>query len=228
MAFKQDPKDPKSETPASSEGDGGQELDLKSSKQLADAGIEVTDWQAKYNGLVGSVKQLVAKHNTALAQKDAKIQELEGSVETLEALKPQAERAAELETQLAAEKANGSALDVKSKKQEVLLQYPVLTAPTKDGKPNPMYDVLMSANLEPEAFATKAAELAALDWSAGQPLRSGGTPPPPPPQGGLDTPDSWQQKALDAHEKFIRSGRKDKQAEKDEAEAWAKHRELSK
>jgi hypothetical protein len=231
MAFnqQQDPEKPAAGTKAPTEGDGGPDLDLQSSKQLAAAGIEIEDWKAKYDGIVGSTKQLVKKHQAALAAKESRIAELEQEVETLSALKPQAEQAAELQKQLDVEKATGAALDLKTKKQDVLLQYPVLTAPTKDGKPNPLLEVLMASNLEPEAFATKAAELAALDWAqqAGQNLGRGATPPPPPPQGGGDTPDAWQAKAMAAHEKFVASGRKDKAAQQEEAEAWAEYGRLT-
>lgn len=217
-------------TPPTTTAETGQPLtiDAESSKQLAQAGIVVENWQARYDGLVGSTRQLVEKFNGQIGAKDAEITRLNQAISDLNALKDKADSADALTTQLATATAEAATAAKKLQKQEVLMKHSSLLAKTKEGAQNPLIDIFMAADLPAEQLEAKAAELEALNWGAATvPPVGGGTPPPPPASQGQDTPDAWREKALEAHTKFITSGRKDKQAQADEEAAWAKHRELT-
>lgn len=218
-------------TNAATEPADGLGLDVQSSKQLAAAGVDVTDWKAKYDGLAGSAKQLTQKFNAQVAEREAQIESLTAQVADLSRqykdLKTTADAMPDLRVQLETVKAEHAKAVIDSQKQGVLLKYPQLLA-TRDGKPNPLLDVLMATNLPVDQLEAKVAEIAGLDW--GQATRSldGAVPPHATPAGNTDSIDAARNKALAAHERFIASKRKDTAAEREEQEGWAEFSRLSK
>lgn len=209
--------------------DDGLGLDAQSSKQLAAAGIEVTDWKAKYDGLVGSTKQLAQKFNEQTAKKDSEISGLTAQVADLSAqlkdLKVSADTLPDLRVQLETAKADHAKAVAEKDKQGVLLKYPQLLA-TKDGKPNPLLDVLMSSNMPLADLEAKVADIASLNWGSQGRSLDGGTPPQAPPAGVTDSIEVARAKANAAHDRFIASKNKDTAAAKEEQEAWAEFRRL--
>ena len=229
MALAPQTKPTPAATEAATDPADGLGLDTQSSKQLAAAGVEVTDWKAKYDGLAGSAKQLTQKFNAQVADRDAQIESLEARVADLSTqlkdLKTAADSVPELRVQLETAKAENAKATADNQKQGVLLKYPQLLA-TKDGKPNPLLDVLMAANMPVDQLEAKVAEIASLNWGAPARSLDGGIPPQAPPAGNTDSVEAARNKALAAHNKFIESKRKDSGAEKEEQEAWAEYRRL--
>ncbi len=219
-------------TPAATGASGGQGADdLLSSRELKEAGIDTTNWKAKYDGLVGSARNTIAKLQEQLSAKDLEISTRDQQIATLQAevaeLQGTVDGAKDLQTKLDAATAESQQAKDATARQAVLLKFPALLVPTKDGQPNPVIDLLMNANLPLDQLEAKAAQLAAGMVFGQGAAPAGATPPAAPPANdSAETADSLQRKALEAHEKFIRSGRKDKEAQAEEERCWAALRKL--
>jgi hypothetical protein len=112
-----------------------------------------------------------------------------------------------------------------------LTQYPtLLAAQTKaeDGTvSNAMLDLLMSSNLPIDQLKAKAEQLvSSLPRQTAQPT---GLPPmPTPAPTGNESAEELQAKAMDAHDRWIKSGRTDAAAKAESEKYWGLHREAKK
>lgn len=212
------------------------QADEQSSKELARLGVEVNDWKAKYDGLIGSSRARTNALNETIAGRDLTIAELQGKVATLEAQLAEAngkvEQLPALQTQLAEAQSSLTAATSQSNKQSLLIKFPNLLKGQSEDGTNPLVDLILSSGLPEEELAVKAQALAASWGNGSAPTipAAGGTPPPSPAAsgGGEETPTEVQVKALAAHDKYKASGFKDLEAKAEADRLWAKHRQLTK
>jgi hypothetical protein len=178
---------------------------------MANAGVnlDAIDWQAKYNGLVGTYKARTNQLGTEIDRLNLLNTELTDKVTQLQGqitdLTNKVNAANALQSQL--DTANGekqAALD-RANRLDLLTKFPtILAAQVKadDGTvSNPLLDIIMGSNLPIDDLKVKAAQLAA-SLQVAQPATTGGnTPPMPAPASGDESPEVLQQKAMDAHDR---------------------------
>jgi hypothetical protein len=196
--------------------------------------VDTTNWQAKYDGLVGTYRARTNELNTEVDRQKLLVQERDTKNAALEA------RVAELTAQLTAAnafkdqvttlEAEKSAANTKAERLELLTKYPaLLAAQTKadDGTvSNPMLDLLMSSNLPIDQLQAKAEQLAASLPRQNPPA---GTPPMPTPAAtGNETVEELQARAMEAHQRWITSGRTDADAKAESERYWGLHKEAKK
>jgi hypothetical protein len=240
------PDDPTTLTPAPTDSaatggatsQGNAAAPVQSSREMANAGVnlDAIDWQAKYNGLVGTYKARTNQLGTEIDRLNLLNTELTDKVTQLQGqitdLTNKVNAANALQSQL--DTANGekqAALD-RANRLDLLTKFPsILSAQVKadDGTvSNPLLDIIMGSNLPIDDLKTKAAQLAA-SLQVAQPATTGGNMPPmPAPVSGDESPEVLQQKAMDAHNRWIKSGKTDAEAKAEADRMWELHRKAKK
>jgi len=199
------------------------------------APVDTTDWKAKYDGLVGTYRARTNELSTEIDRQKLLVQERDARITALEAriaeLTAQLATANTFKDQVTALEADKQAATARAERLELLTQYPtLLAAQTKaeDGTvSNAMLDLLMSSNLPIDQLKAKAEQLAAsLPRQTAQPT---GLPPmPTPAPTGNESLEELQTKAMEAHDRWIKSGRTDTEAKAQSDKYWALHREAKK
>ena len=209
---------------------------VQSSREMAQtAPVDTTDWKAKYDGLVGTYRARTNELNAEIDRQKLLVQERDTKIASLEAqitaLNTQLATANTFKDQVTALEADKQAATTRAERLELLTQYPtLLAAQTKaeDGTvSNPMLDLLLSSNLPADQLKAKAEALAAsLPRQTAQPA---GLPPmPTPAPTGNESPEELQAKAMEAHDRWIKSGQTDTEAKAESDKYWALHREAKK
>ena len=225
------------ETPAATAAASSQSAPVvQSSREMAQsAPVDATDWKAKYDGLVGTYRARTNELSTEIDRQKLLVQERDTKIAALEAqitaLNTQLATANTFKDQVTALEADKQAATTRAERLELLTQYPtLLAAQTKaeDGTvSNAMLDLLMSSNLPIDQLKAKAEQLAAsLPRQTAQPT---GLPPmPTPAPTGNESLEELQAKAMEAHDRWIKSGRTDTEAKAQSDKYWALHREAKK
>ena len=214
----------------------GQPGEIKTGKQLkAEAGGQPIDWEARYNGMSGALLQQRQGHEAKLGEIGAQLATLKADVTArdtqLGELRPKADGAVTLQQQLDAEKAEHGKTKALTDKQNVLLKFPGLLAQGADGAASPLLDILMAADLPLDQFEAKARLLAeSTTFGKQQSATNGVGSQMPSPATTPGSAEDWRAKALAAHEKakYAKPGTEKDAAQKEESDAWAKVKELSK
>jgi len=210
---------------------------VKSSRELAQAApTDQTDWKAKYDGLVGTYRARTTELNTQIDAQKLLVVEWKDKATAFETqiatLNTQLTTANAFKDQVTTLTADKQAATDKAERLELLTKFPTLLAAqvkAADGTvTNPMLDLLMSSNLPADQLKAKAEALAA-GLPRQQPAQGSNLPPMPAaaPAGDESVAD-LQARAMEAHGRWITSGRTDAAAKAEEDAAWALHREAKK
>ncbi len=225
------------ETPAATAATSSQSAPVvQSSREMAQsAPVDTTDWKAKYDGLVGTYRARTNELNSEIDRQKLLVQERDTKIASLEAriteLTSQLATANTFKDQVTALEVDKQAATTRAERLELLTKYPILLAAqtkAEDGTvSNPMLDLLLSSNLPADQLKAKAEALAAsLPRQSAAPA---GLPPMPTPAStGNESVEELQAKAMEAHSRWITSGRTDADAKAESDKYWALHREAKK